>query len=65
MTVNLESAWDLSILAFPLLKASNDALIIMNSSIAGGPTAMKSGTLYAMTKVIKPCCARCIAASVF
>lgn len=50
MTVNLESAWDLSILAFPLLKASNDALIIMNSSIAGGPTAMKSGTLYAMTK---------------
>jgi hypothetical protein len=51
MTVNIESGYNLSQLAFPLLKASGAGLIIMNSSVAGGPTAMKSGTLYAMTKV--------------
>ncbi|GAB4819030.1 hypothetical protein N2152v2_006076 [Parachlorella kessleri] len=50
MTVNVESAYNLSQLAYPLLKASGAGLIIMNSSVAGGPTAMRSGTLYAMTK---------------
>ncbi len=41
-------------LAHPLLKASatpdRTASIVMLSSVAGGPTAIKSGSIYAMTK---------------
>jgi Tropinone reductase 1 len=33
-----------------MLKASGDASVMFNSSVAGGPTAMKSGAIYAMTK---------------
>lgn len=47
---NLRSAWRLSQLCHPLLKASLDGCILFNSSVAGGPTCMRSGTLYAMTK---------------
>ncbi|KAJ9529086.1 hypothetical protein QJQ45_007786 [Haematococcus lacustris] len=36
--------------AHPLLKASGQAVVLFNSSVAGGPTAMRSGTIYAMTK---------------
>jgi hypothetical protein len=37
-------------LAYPLLKAAEKSSIVMISSVAGGPTAMRSGTIYAMTK---------------
>lgn len=36
--------------AYPLLKASGAGRMIMISSVAGGPTALRSGTIYAMTK---------------
>ena len=36
--------------AYPLLKEAGSAKMVLISSVAGGPTAMKSGTLYAMTK---------------
>lgn len=36
--------------AYPMLKASGAGKIIMISSVAGGPTALRSGTIYAMTK---------------
>ncbi|EFJ49574.1 hypothetical protein VOLCADRAFT_85348 [Volvox carteri f. nagariensis] len=50
MGTNLESAYHLCQACHPLLKASGDASIVFNSSVAGGPTAMRSGTIYAMTK---------------
>ncbi|KAG2501667.1 hypothetical protein HYH03_000170 [Edaphochlamys debaryana] len=50
MRTNLESAYHLCQVLQPLLKASGDGCIVFNSSVAGGPTAMRSGTLYAMTK---------------
>ncbi|PNH12845.1 Tropinone reductase [Tetrabaena socialis] len=50
MRTNLESAYHLCQVCQPLLKASGDGCIVFNSSVAGGPTAMRSGTLYAMTK---------------
>ena len=37
-------------LAHPLLVASGDACIVMNSSVAGGPMAIKTGAIYAMSK---------------
>ncbi|KAL6762497.1 hypothetical protein V8C86DRAFT_3130842 [Haematococcus lacustris] len=43
MTTNLESAYH-------LCQASGQAVVLCNSSVAGGPTAMRSGTIYAMTK---------------
>lgn len=49
MTTNLESAFALSQMAYEPLKASNGC-IVMNSSVAGGPTSINTGTLYAMTK---------------
>ena len=49
--VNLESAFALAQLAHPLLRASGDGVVIFNSSVAGGPTAMSSGSVYALTKV--------------
>ena len=36
--------------AYPLLKAAGSARMILLSSVAGGPTALRSGTIYAMTK---------------
>lgn len=47
---NLQSAFHLCQLAHPLLKASGNGSIVMNSSVAGGPLAMMSGALYAMSK---------------
>lgn len=54
MSTNVESAFAMCKLAYPLLKASGDASVIFNSSVAGGPTAMKSGCIYAMTKGAPP-----------
>ncbi|PSC72101.1 tropinone reductase-like protein [Micractinium conductrix] len=50
MSTNFESAFNLAQLAHPLLKASGDGIVIFNSSVSGGPTAMSSGSLYAATK---------------
>ncbi|GIL57486.1 hypothetical protein Vafri_12714 [Volvox africanus] len=50
MRTNLESAYHLCQACQPLLKASGNSSIVFNSSVAGGPTAMRSGTIYAMTK---------------
>ncbi|EIE27353.1 NAD(P)-binding protein [Coccomyxa subellipsoidea C-169] len=47
---NLESAYNLTQLAHPLLKAAGRSSVIMMSSVAGGPTTVQSGTIYAMTK---------------
>lgn len=52
MSTNFESAFNLAQLAHPLLKASGDGIVIFNSSVSGGPTAMSSGSLYAATKVV-------------
>jgi len=37
-------------LAHPLLKAAGGGAIVCNSSVAGGPMAIKTGAVYAMTK---------------
>lgn len=37
-------------LAYPLLEASGKGSIVMNSSVAGGPAAINTGSLYAMSK---------------
>lgn len=50
MSTNLDSAFILCQLCYPLLKAAGGGVILFNSSVAGGPTAMKSGPVYAMTK---------------
>ncbi|KAG1666969.1 hypothetical protein FOA52_004252 [Chlamydomonas sp. UWO 241] len=50
MSTNLESAFVLCQLCQPLLASAGSSCIIFNSSVAGGPTAMWSGTIYAMTK---------------
>ncbi|KXZ55681.1 hypothetical protein GPECTOR_2g1231 [Gonium pectorale] len=50
MRTNLESAYHLCQVCQPLLAASGNSCVVFNSSVAGGPTAMRSGTLYAMTK---------------
>ena len=47
---NLLSAFCLTRDCHSLLKASGNACVLFNSSVAGGPTAMKSGSLYAMSK---------------
>jgi Tropinone reductase 1 len=47
---NLLSAFCLTRDLHPLLKAAGHACVLFNSSVAGGPTAMKSGSLYAMSK---------------
>ena len=51
ISVNLESAFALCQLAHPLLCRGGGGLILFNSSVAGGPTAMRSGVVYALTKV--------------
>lgn len=50
MNTNVHSALNLCRLCHPYLKESDSASIIFNSSVAGGPTAMKSGIVYAMSK---------------
>jgi tropinone reductase I len=47
---NVHSALHLSQLCYPLLAAAGHSSIVFNSSVAGGPLAMKSGCIYAMTK---------------
>ncbi|KAH9324978.1 hypothetical protein KI387_005156, partial [Taxus chinensis] len=49
MTTNLESAYHLSQLSHPLLKASGNGSIVFISSVAG-VVAIQSGTLYAASK---------------
>ncbi|MEW5317611.1 MAG: hypothetical protein WDW38_008895 [Sanguina aurantia] len=50
MSTNLESAFSLCQLCHPLLCAAATSSIVFNSSVAGGPTCMRSGSIYAMTK---------------
>lgn len=54
VTTNLTSAFCLSQLGYPALKASScspgGSVVIMISSVCGGPTAMRSGSVYGMTK---------------
>jgi Tropinone reductase 1 len=52
MDVNLKSAFALSRDVYPLLKKapSGNGCVLFNSSVAGGPPAMKSGCLYGMSK---------------
>ena len=50
-------------LAHPLLKAAGGGAVVFNSSVAGGPMAMKTGAVYAMTKgACELCCVglRCL-----
>jgi Tropinone reductase 1 len=49
-STNVYSALHLSQLCHPLLAAAGRSSIVFNSSVAGGPRAMKSGCIYAMTK---------------
>jgi len=49
-SINLESAFSLTQLAHPLMLKAERPCVVMNSSVAGGPTSMQSGVLYAMTK---------------
>ena len=49
MTVNLESSFHLSQLAYPLLKASGKGCIVFLSSVAG-VTSMGTGSVYAAAK---------------
>lgn len=51
-----------------MLKEAGAARMILISSVAGGPTALRSGTIYAMTKgtfcflvptTVKICCEHC------
>jgi hypothetical protein len=49
LSTNLRSAYHLCQLCHPLLKAAGGgASVVFNSSVAGGPVAMFSGTPYAM-----------------
>eukprot|EP00892_Ulva_mutabilis_P005702 jgi/Ulvmu1/3503/UM162_0010.1 len=50
MNTNVHSALNLCRLCYPYLKVSESASIVFNSSVAGGPTALKSGVVYAMSK---------------
>jgi len=50
MDVNLKSAYSLSRDLYPMLLNSGSGCVLFNSSVSGGPTAMKSGCLYNMSK---------------
>ena len=60
MSTNFESAFHLSQLAHPILRASvasshaneapRSASIVMVSSVSGGPSTTNTGTVYAATK---------------
>jgi NAD(P)-dependent dehydrogenase (short-subunit alcohol dehydrogenase family) len=52
LNTNVYSALRLSQLCHPLLAAAGHSSIVFNSSVSGGPLAMKSGCIYAMTKGI-------------
>lgn len=41
MSTNLESAFRLCQMFYPLLKAAGSSCILFNSSVAGGPTALR------------------------
>ncbi|CAK0784803.1 hypothetical protein CVIRNUC_008007 [Coccomyxa viridis] len=47
---NMESAYNLTQLAHPLLKAAGRSSVVMISSVAGGPLAIQSGSIYGMLK---------------
>lgn len=49
MSTNLESAFFVTQQAYPMLKASGNASVVMISSIAG-VVAIRTGSIYAMTK---------------
>jgi Tropinone reductase 1 len=50
-STNLESAFFLTQAAHSALRAAHGGgVVLFNSSVAGGPTALRSGALYAMTK---------------
>jgi NADP-dependent 3-hydroxy acid dehydrogenase YdfG len=49
MSTNLESAFFVTQQAYPMLKASGSASVVMISSIAG-VVAIRTGSIYAMTK---------------
>jgi len=49
MAINLDSAYHLSQLAYPLLKASGNGSIVFISSVAG-QTSAASGAIYAANK---------------
>lgn len=49
MTTNFESAYHLSQLSYPLLKASGNGSIVFVSSV-GGLVNIGSGSIYAATK---------------
>ena len=49
-------------LAHPLLKAAGKSSIVMIGSVAGGPSTVQSGTIYAMLKGVSfdsSCCLWC------
>ncbi|KAF5829196.1 hypothetical protein DUNSADRAFT_16418 [Dunaliella salina] len=50
LNTNVASAYNLCQLAQPLLAAAGNSCVLFNSSVAGGPTALRSGSIYAMTK---------------
>ena len=50
MATNLKSAFHVTQLCHGMLRRAQGGCVIFNSSVAGGPTAMKSGSVYAMTK---------------
>mmetsp|Transcript_4412 Transcript_4412/g.11997 ORF Transcript_4412/g.11997 Transcript_4412/m.11997 type:complete len:267 (+) Transcript_4412:92-892(+) len=50
LNTNVTSAYNLCQLAQPLLAAAGNSCVLFNSSVAGGPTALRSGSIYAMTK---------------
>lgn len=50
LDTNLQSAYSLSRDFHPMLKAAGGGCVLFNSSVAGGPTVLKSGSLYAMSK---------------
>ena len=48
--VNLQSAFGLAQLCHGMLKAAQGGAVIFNTSVAGGPLAMTSTTIYGMAK---------------
>lgn len=49
-STNVHSAFSLTRDCYPLLKKSGDACVLFNSSVVGGPTVVRSMSIYAMTK---------------
>ena len=56
LSANLTSAFHLTQRCHSMLQKAGDACVINMSSVSGGPLAMKSGCVYAMTKgTTRPC----------